>query len=175
MSKSRTSSLISAKRKQQRAAQRREDKAIQARVRGLYYPTRIAPEDAFTALGRLRKQAEAEVERLIALIDSLDDEDLEPDGDFEPVLAAIEVHSSRSQETWADGDRTDLEEGHGDDEPSLGIAGNDQDLELEFDGRENDDDDAEPSLGATEVVDQDTAWAGSTSMTWEPEGCASDL
>jgi hypothetical protein len=42
------------------------------------------------------------------------------DPDREPSLAAPDAHGPASQSHWADGDLRDLEEGLGDDEPSLG-------------------------------------------------------
>ena len=44
----------------------------------LYVPTDISPEELFKALGRLRSEAEAEIERLLTFLDDLDgDPDLE--------------------------------------------------------------------------------------------------
>lgn len=118
------------------------------------------------ALKRLRREAEAEVARLIDIIDRIDG-----DADLEPSLSSPEA---ARQVRWACGGREDLEEDSyledgGDEEPSLcgqaviigrsmidgsaqwpqqsqtvdsGVdqtywsGGGDQDLEAEFDGRE---------------------------------------
>ena len=168
-------SLPSAKQKQRRAAQRRE-KVTKTRVKGLYYPTGVAPDEFYRELGRLRKAAEAEIERLLVFIDALDDPDLEPDADFEPTLGFV---GTFDQEDCAMGDRTDLEEAHGDDEPSLGTGPNGEpgyhgDLEDEHDGAEPDFDN-EPSLGASEVVNHGAAWAPQAAMTYDPEGDEIDI
>ncbi|MDB5626936.1 MAG: hypothetical protein JWR73_2738, partial [Tardiphaga sp.] len=61
---------------------------------GPFVRTDISPEDLLKALGRLRREAAAEIERLIDLLDEIDpDPDLEPAGDeLEPSLGAIEAH-----------------------------------------------------------------------------------
>lgn len=129
---------------------------------GLYVRTDIAPETLFQALGRLRRQAAAEIERLIAFLDETDsDADLEPDGSDEPVLAAPEnhpnhkhgyIHSKRpfrdvtgAQGAWASGMDDDRE---GD-----GAFDDREGDELEHGGDEHDgcepDVCDEPSLGWT--------------------------
>lgn len=48
----------------------------------LYLPTNLTPEQLFQALGRLRSEAAAEIERLLQFLDDLGgDPDLEPAGD----------------------------------------------------------------------------------------------
>jgi hypothetical protein len=45
----------------------------------LYRPTDISPEELFQAIGRLRQDAQDEIERLLSFLDDLDgDTDLEP-------------------------------------------------------------------------------------------------
>lgn len=89
--------------------------------------TDISPQELFEALERLRSEAGAEIERLIALLDTLDDPDLEPNGDEldpsgderEPELGSIEGRKGFDQSTWAAGD--DMVDGG---EPSLGAPEN---------------------------------------------------
>jgi hypothetical protein len=38
----------------------------------LYYPTPVTPEEAFQAIGRLRKEASDEIDRLIRFLDKTD-------------------------------------------------------------------------------------------------------
>src|SRR5690606_19254144 len=77
-------------------------------------------------LAKLRREAEAPVEQLLALLDELDG-----DPELEPSLGAAEEHpcggilgaptpSRGSQGLWAQGDRQDREGDDSDDEPSLG-------------------------------------------------------
>ncbi|WP_407194403.1 hypothetical protein [Bradyrhizobium sp. STM 3566] len=70
----------------------------------LYRRTDISPEQFFQALGRLRKEAQDEIERLLAFLDST-----EPDPDLEPSLASLGEHHT-DQTRWAAGDRRDLEQ-----------------------------------------------------------------
>jgi hypothetical protein len=92
----------------------------------LYLRTPVTPEEAFQAIGRLRKEARAEIDRLIRFLDDTDKHmELEPDGEGddaemedddpaeddglrEPSLGSIgDVHFD--QRRWAVGDRRDLE------------------------------------------------------------------
>ena len=148
-----------ATRRQQRASKRRE-KTIRRRVRGLYYPTGVTPDDFFDAIGKLRKEAEIEVDRLLSFLDHLDEAELEVDADFEPTLgSAISGYGSEAydQEEWGHSNDADEREGSDPDlEPSLGWTatgahGTDDD-------REDEHDDSEPLLGATISFDQDDAW-----------------
>jgi hypothetical protein len=154
-----------AKRRQQRASKRRE-KTIRTRVRGLYYPTGVTPDDFFDAIGKLRKEAHDEIDRLLSFLDDLDDAEPEADADFEPALgSAISGYGSDAydQEEWGHSDDADEREGSDPDlEPSLGWSttrayGAGDDREDEHDGGEPDDD-GEPLLGATLAFNQDDAW-----------------
>ncbi|MCP1931782.1 hypothetical protein [Bradyrhizobium elkanii] len=97
-----------------------------ARVAGaLYFRTDISPEQIFQAIGRLRKEARDEIDRLIRFLDDTDDhmerepddegdvaeleegDPAEDDGTAEPSLGSLDHH--HSQEVWAAGDRRDLE------------------------------------------------------------------
>jgi hypothetical protein len=95
----------------------------------LYLPTDITPEKLFQAIGRLRKEARDEIDRLIRFLDdtdnhmeledSIDDnphdeetddngEDSEDDGLSEPSLGSVgDVHFDQGR--WAVSDRRDLE------------------------------------------------------------------
>lgn len=101
-------------------------------VQGLYYPTPVTPEDAFRSIGRLRKEARDEIDRLIGFLDNTDDYvsreledevdagpidtdeleisegDDEDDGTREPSLGSI-APASTDQTRWAIGSRSDRE------------------------------------------------------------------
>lgn len=92
---------------------------------GLYYPTPVTPEEAFQAIGRLRKEARDEIDRLIRFLDDTDthmerepededddseleeDDPGEDDGLKEPSLAST---AGADQTKWAAGNRSDLEQ-----------------------------------------------------------------
>jgi hypothetical protein len=148
-------------------------------LEGLYVPTDVAPEVLFQAIGRLRQEAQDEIERLLSFLDATDDRDLEDDEveedpDQEPSLGAQEPGMYNvDQSRWEKSPQDDLEDEHdgrepnGDDEPSLcGIgvsAGNDQDLE--GDNRA----DEEPVLGSFDrMLDQEKSWQ--QRPAWVQEG-----
>lgn len=107
----------------------------------LYRRTDISPEQIFPAIGRLRREARDEIDRLIRFLDETDDhmerepedenddselEDDDPaenDLDDEPSLGSLDHH--HSQERWAAGGRRDLEQDHAE----SGIADHDGLLE----------------------------------------------
>ena len=115
-------------------------------VEGLYYPTPVTPEEAFQAIGRLRKEARDEIERLLNFLDDTDNH-------MEREEAVDDVAC----------DDHELELGEGDDEPSLGShvtpsgavsysmpVSRNGDLDCEgdeHDGAEPDEADLEPSIG----------------------------
>jgi hypothetical protein len=135
----------------------------------LYFKTPVTPEEIFQAIGRLRKEARDEIDRLIRFLDETDNHmEREPDGSDEPTLG------------WSIGgqygDDRDLEIEEGDDEPdaegepslgSVGIHSHDQrvwadgdrrDLEDEHDGAEPDEC-GEPSLGSFDrMTNQEHSW-----------------
>jgi hypothetical protein len=98
----------------------------------IYYKTPVTPEEAFQAIGRLRKEARDEIDRLIRFLDKTDDyvsreledsiddnphdeetddngEDNEDADPAEPSLGSVgDVHFD--QERWATGSRCDLEQ-----------------------------------------------------------------
>ncbi len=125
----------------------------------LYLPTPVTPEEAFQAIGRLRKAARAEIERLIDWLDSTENHmEREPDdegdeAELEPSLGSFDRMVDQSK-AWRQGnlleppevdaelDDCDDEEADepeigADDEPSLcGInaecKGNDEDREQDL-------------------------------------------
>jgi hypothetical protein len=87
-------------------------------VEGLYYPTPVTPEEAFQAIGRLRKDARDEIDRLIRFLDQTDSHmEREPDGDDEGD-ASYPEGGPRPLATPGEDD-----EDNTDDEPSLGSSG----------------------------------------------------
>ncbi|MGF6433565.1 hypothetical protein [Bradyrhizobium elkanii] len=92
----------------------------------LYFRTDISPEKIFQAIGRLRKEARDEIDRLIRFLDDTDDhmerepevedddaeleegDPAEEDGTAEPSLGSLACH--HSQQVWAAGDRRDSEQ-----------------------------------------------------------------
>ena len=92
----------------------------------LYFRTPVTPEEAFQAIGRLRKEARDEIDRLIRFLDDTDNHmELEPDdegddaeledhdpaeddGLREPSLGSLGDHHP-NQERWAVGNSRDLE------------------------------------------------------------------
>ena len=130
----------------------------------LYIPTDVTPEDLFQAIGRLRKEARDEIDRLVRFLDETenhmerepedeaDDSELEDGADEENSLGSLERHASSYGPDGRNptGTQTNWSGGRGDD------------LEEEHDGAEPDED-GEPSLGAFEGHDNQTvAWAGET-------------
>jgi hypothetical protein len=72
------------KRASAKARKRRNSLPITSKIPGLYYPAGVTPEDFFEALGKLRKEAEIEIDRLLDFLNHSDGysvTELEPDGD----------------------------------------------------------------------------------------------
>lgn len=91
----------------------------------LYFKTDVSPEQIFQAIGRLRREARDEIDRLIRFLDDTEGHmEREPDddeecGDDEPSLCGIHAGEQPALQ--------DLEGDHFDDEPSLGsLSGIDQ-------------------------------------------------
>ena len=125
----------------------------------LYYKTPVTPEEAFQAIGRLRKEARDEIDRLIRFLDETDnhmerepedeaDDSDDEDGDDEDSLGSLERYASSygpdghnptgSQLNWAGGRGDDLEDEHDGAEP---------------------DECGEPSLGSLDrVTNQEQSW-----------------
>jgi hypothetical protein len=127
----------------------------------LYLPTPTTPDEAFKAIGRLRREARDEIDRLIQFLDqtdnhmereeavddvACDDNELElGEGDEEPSLGSHVLPSgavsysmpiSRNGDLDCEGDEHDGREPDVDDEPSLsstdGRCGDDKDLEADL-------------------------------------------
>jgi hypothetical protein len=96
----------------------------------LYLPTDISPEEVFQAIGRLRKEARDEIDRLIRFIDKTDDyvsreleddDDREKVGDEEPSLGSFDRMTDQSKAWLQRGDNchsTDAEQDNADHEDS---------------------------------------------------------
>jgi len=69
----------------------------------IYYKTPVTPEEAFQAIGRLRKEARDEIDRLIRFLDSTDNHmELEPedeadDSETEPSLGSFDRMADQSK------------------------------------------------------------------------------
>ncbi|QOZ17456.1 hypothetical protein XI02_22390 [Bradyrhizobium sp. CCBAU 21365] len=99
----------------------------------LCFKTDVSPEELFLAIGRLRREARDEVDRLLNFLDKTDDyvsreleddgEENEEGGDVEPSLGSLD--RAPNQERWAKGvhpwDQGDVDRelDRSDDEPSL--------------------------------------------------------
>jgi hypothetical protein len=132
----------------------------------LYVKTDIPPEQIFQAIGRLRKEARAEIDRLIRFLDKTDD------------------YVSRELED--DDDREQL----GDDEPPLGSFDRmmDQTKSWQYQAwrggflcedapvdAEHDEADAEPSLGSLDQHDNQEQWANGSASDREHDGSESGI
>lgn len=87
----------------------------------LYYPTPVTPEEAFQAIGRLRKEAQDEIERLLAFLDETDgDPDLEPSlAGYSPGMDDREAEPEH-EEDGGDAEPNVDDEPGADDEPRFG-------------------------------------------------------
>ena len=100
----------------------------------LYLPTDVSPEEVFQAIGRLRKEARDAIDELIRFLDKTDDyisreleddDDREEVGDDEPDLGSFDLMADQSK-AWrqiSDGwvtPEVDAEQDDADAEPSLG-------------------------------------------------------
>jgi len=70
----------------------------------IYYKTPVTPEEAFQAIGRLRKEARDEIDRLIRFLDESDnhmergpDDPEEDSGDTEPSLGSFDRMTDQSK------------------------------------------------------------------------------
>ncbi|MCO5132455.1 MAG: hypothetical protein M9932_18190 [Xanthobacteraceae bacterium] len=142
-----------------------------ARVAGaLYFATDISPDQLFEAIGRLRREAQDEIDRLLTFLDETDGystteqemEDDEAGGDDEPSLGfqAGDIFVGRGCEHGGSGDDREVEDEH--DEDTCDREGD----ELQHGGDEHDgcepDEDGEPSLGWTEQMAQGQGTWGSS-------------
>lgn len=162
----------------------------------LYRRTDISQEDFFQALGRVRRVAQDEIERLIEWLDStidvdedsaIDDDGCDEDSDVEPSLGSFDRMSNQirawSQRTAAWGTETDAEEDTADEEPSLGSldgfvgqirwsAGNTDDREGDpgFDDREDvcEDEGAEHNGAEPEEQEPSLGWPERMNQAGDP-------
>ncbi|SED11198.1 hypothetical protein [Bradyrhizobium erythrophlei] len=133
----------------------------------LYFRTDISPEQIFQAIGRLRKEARNEIDRLVRFLDKTDDyvcRELEDDGDAEPSLGTQEAFPGQGRG------------GGGDDrEPDLGSFNRMLDQEhsnrqrlgeerIEIDA-ELDQADHEPNLGSLERHPSRLGWGDGSNPT----------
>lgn len=129
----------------------------------LYVRTPVTPEEAFQAIGRLRKEARDEIDRLIRFLDKTDDyvsREMEDGGDDSPCdddelemsFCGVTAGTAKRPTGFGDDDELEGDDVRGGDaeaEPSLGSvgmsehgsqahwsAGGDRDLEDEHDGSE---------------------------------------
>jgi hypothetical protein len=98
----------------------------------LYLPTDVTPEEVFQAIGRLRKEARDEIDRLVRFLDDtenhmeLEPEDEADDSEMEASLGSFD-HMVDQSKAWqqrgefCSGD--DVEQDGADGEPSLGSVG----------------------------------------------------
>lgn len=124
------------------------------RVRGYYYPTDHTPEEVFQAIGRLRREAAEEIDRLIQFLDDtgghcdedaavddapIDDDEREPSLGFTEAKNQDDAQRHRAVSPEVDAEHDDAD--HEGDELDRG--------EEEHDGREPEED-FEPSLVSAE-------------------------
>jgi hypothetical protein len=91
----------------------------------IYIPTDVTPEQLFQAIGRLRKEARDEIDRLLGFLDATEDTDTDTqcddeqidDCELEPSLCGVEVAAKNMPEDPI-GDDCELDDS--DYEPSLG-------------------------------------------------------
>ena len=120
----------------------------------LYFRTDVTPEEIFQAIGRLRKEARNEIDRLIGFLDKTDDyvsRELEDSNDDEPSLG------------WT---TSGLQGGH---------CGGTDDLEAETE-HDEDGDPAEPSLGSVgDMHFSQERWASGTRRDLEQDDAESGI
>ncbi|WP_029081094.1 hypothetical protein [Bradyrhizobium sp. th.b2] len=128
----------------------------------LHYRTDISPEDLFLAIGRLRREARDEVDRLLKFLDLTDDyvcRELEDDGDAEPSLGLQEAFPGQGRGGGGDDREPDL--GSFDRMTDQRLSNRQNHLgeeRLEVDA-ELDQADHEPSLGSLEKHPSALGWA----------------
>jgi hypothetical protein len=101
-------------------------------LENLYLPTDVTPEQLFRAIGRLRKEARDEIDRLVRFLDEtethmeLEPEDEADDSEAEPSLGSFERVVDQSKAWRQRGEfcsGNDVEKDEADAEPSLGSVG----------------------------------------------------
>jgi hypothetical protein len=112
----------------------------------LYLPADISPEEVFQAIGRLRKEARDEIDRLIRFLDKTDDyvsRELEDSIDDNPHDEETDDNGEDSEE--ADPPEPSLGAFEGHDDQAVAWAGNRRDLEQ---------DGAESGIGDQDGLDE---------------------
>ncbi|QIG92272.1 hypothetical protein [Bradyrhizobium sp. 6(2017)] len=128
----------------------------------LYFKTDVSPEDLFVAIGRLRREAREEVDRLLQFLDRTDDyisRELEDDGDAEPSLGLQEAFPGQGRGGGGDDREPDL--GSFDRMTDQRLSNRQNHLgeeRLEVDA-EHDLADHEPSLGGLDHYQSQELWA----------------
>jgi hypothetical protein len=124
----------------------------------LYLPTDVSPEEVFQAIGRLRKEARDEIDRLIRFLDESDN------------------HMAIEDCAVDDDPCDDADEGNA--EPSLGWTeqearwgkhANPADIDAELDTCDD-----EPALGSVNTYHNHTRWTEGNADDREGDGCADD-
>jgi hypothetical protein len=132
----------------------------------LYLATDVTPEQLFRAIGRLRKEARDEIDRLVRFLDdtenhmALEPEDEADDSELEPSLGFFDrvVDQSKAWQQrgeFCSGD--DAEQDEADAEPSLGSVGNMHFNQETWAARKPNDrelDDAESGIGDQDGLDE---------------------
>ena len=97
---------------------------------GIYLPVDVTPEQLFQAIGRLRKEARDEIDRLVRFLDEtenhMEPEDEADDSEMEPSLGSFERVVDQSKAWQQRGEfcsGNDAEQDEADAEPSLGSVG----------------------------------------------------
>lgn len=113
------------------------------------------PADYREQLRKVRREAEAEIDRLLLILDTIDEDpdieeedEREPDNDLEPSLGSVNPTTSNGQGNWSAGGDADLEDEHDGSEPDH--EGDELDTREGSDTEDMEpDEDGEPSLGWT--------------------------
>jgi hypothetical protein len=140
----------------------------------IYYKTPVTPEEAFQAIGRLRKEARDEIDRLIQFLDktddyvsreledSIDDNPHDDEGEAEPSLGFLDHMTNQTRICEGDGgpDAEDEHDGAEPDEcgePSLGSVGDvhfDQERWAYGNSRDFEQDDGESGIADQDGLDE---------------------
>lgn len=138
----------------------------------LYFKTDVSPEQIFQAIGRLRKEARDEIDRLIRFLDDSDDHmEREPDDD-EPSLGTQEAFPGQGRGGGGDDREPDLgtfDRMINQEEASRQRLGEEQ---VEIDA-ELDQADHEPSLGSVERHGSGLGWGPGSNPTGDQTRWAS--
>jgi hypothetical protein len=166
-------------------------------LEALYFPTDVSPERLFRAIGKLRKDAREEIDRLLRFLDETenhmeleDDGDLEEVGDDEPSLGTFDrimdqTKSSRQnvyRSGWMDAPPPiDTEQDGADAEPALGSLDqhDNQEQWAAGDRRDREQDGGEPGIGdldgLQEQIARKTGSAGDGLMSDTPADLAHEI